>query len=391
MNIQCPNCLFADDIDERKIPEKGGTAKCPKCGHRFLVKRLQNPNPSLDKFSAQTVAFKAPEKQKSASANQTAGASPTVQTKPPLSLVHKLSFHGNGSALFGIQIVNILLTIITLGIYRFWGKVKVRKYLYSQTELLGDRFVYHGTGKELFIGWLKAVAFLVVGYGTIFVLTFFIHPFFNILAPFLILAIIPLALVGARRYRLSRTSWHGIRFSFRGSFKEALGLYAGGLLLTIITLGIYYPIFHAKMRSFWANNSYFGNTPFKYDGNGKDLLGSFILAVFLSIVTLGIYWFWYMAKVQQYDWEHTSFPGMSFRSTVTGGSLFVLTLTNFLLIIFTLGLAFSWVIVRTMRFWFANISLEGNLELDKIKQDAQNARATADSMADFMNIDSGLV
>ena len=391
MNIQCPNCLFSDDIDERKIPEKGGNAKCPKCSHRFPVKRLQNPHPPPDRFSAQTVAFKVPEKQKSASANQTAGASPTVQTKPPLSLVHKLSFHGNGSALFGIQIVNILLTIITLGIYRFWGKVKVRKYLYSQTELLGDRFVYHGTGKELFIGWLKAVGVLIIVYALIIGLSRFIHPLLFLLIYPTFIVIIPFALVGARRYRLSRTSWHGIRFSFRGSFKEALGLYAGGLLLTIITLGIYYPIFHAKMRSFWANNSYFGNTPFKYNGNGKDLLGSFILAVFLSIVTLGIYWFWYMAKVQQYDWEHTSFPGMSFRSTVTGGSLFVLTLTNFLLIIFTLGLAFSWVIVRTMRFWFANISLEGNIELDKIKQDAQNARATADSMADFMNIDSGLV
>ncbi len=386
MNIQCPNCLFSDTVDDSKISPKGGIAKCPKCGHRFPIKKPQSQNPPVDSFSAATVVLKPP-----ASNNKQAYTQPAATAKLTPT-AHRFSFHGSGGALFGIQIVNILLTIITFGIYRFWGKVKVRKYLYSQTELMADRFAYHGTGKELFVGWLKAMGLIAAVYGLIFGLTIFVHPFFNfILAPFIIFIMVPLAMMGAWRYRLSRTSWHGIRFSFRGSFKTALGLYAGGLLLTIITLGIYYPVFHAKMRSFWANNSYFGNTPFQYDGNGKDLFGKFILAVFLSVITLGIYWFWYKAYVQRYDWERTSFSGIRFKSTVAGGNLFALTLTNFLLIIFTLGIALSWVIVRTLQFNFTYLGLEGNIELDKIKQDAQSAKATAEGLADFMNIDSGLV
>ena len=74
--------------------------------------------------------------------------------------VHRLSFHGSGGSLFGIQIVNLFLTLVTLGIYSFWGRVKVRKYMMSQSDFEGDRFAYHGTGKELLIGWLKAIVII---------------------------------------------------------------------------------------------------------------------------------------------------------------------------------------------------------------------------------------
>ena len=77
-------------------------------------------------------------------------------TEPP-SGSKSFAFRGSGGELFKITIVNFLLTIVTLGIYYFWGRTRVRQYIYSQTEFEGDRFVYHGTGKELLIGWLKGM------------------------------------------------------------------------------------------------------------------------------------------------------------------------------------------------------------------------------------------
>jgi hypothetical protein len=65
------------------------------------------------------------------------------------------AFRGEGKELFGIYFVNTLKTIFTLGIYRFWAKTKVRQYLWSNTVFAGDSFSYHGTGKELFRGFLK--------------------------------------------------------------------------------------------------------------------------------------------------------------------------------------------------------------------------------------------
>ena len=71
-------------------------------------------------------------------------------------------FKGTGGALFGIQLVNTFLTIVTLGFYSFWAKTKVRNYLWSQTELEGDRFVYHGTGMELMSGFFKVMILIAV-------------------------------------------------------------------------------------------------------------------------------------------------------------------------------------------------------------------------------------
>ena len=88
------------------------------------------------------------------------GASPVTSADPAPSAVdgqeRQLFFHGSGGSLLGIQIVNVFLTLITLGVYHFWGKVRVRSYLFSGSEFDGDRFAYHGTGKELLIGSLKA-------------------------------------------------------------------------------------------------------------------------------------------------------------------------------------------------------------------------------------------
>jgi uncharacterized membrane protein YjgN (DUF898 family) len=71
--------------------------------------------------------------------------------------VRRLYFYGSGPALFGIQIANVLFSLLTLGVFHFWGKARVLRYLLSQTELDGDRFAYHGTGRELLFGFLKAL------------------------------------------------------------------------------------------------------------------------------------------------------------------------------------------------------------------------------------------
>ena len=132
--------------------------------------------------------------------------------------VRKLRFHGTGGSLFGIHIVNMLLTALTLGIYYFWGKVKVRNYVFSQSEFEGDRFAYHGTGKELLIGWLNGMVILAAIYGVSFALLYLSGErsvwgqvlFLLFLLPPLLFGLVPIAIAGAWRYRLSRSSWRNI-------------------------------------------------------------------------------------------------------------------------------------------------------------------------------------
>src|SRR5262249_50238992 len=155
------------------------------------------------------------------------------------------------------------------------------RYVWAQTELDGDRFAYHGTGVELLVGFLKAVVIFAVPFLLLRVAWF--DPTFGLqveaamLGYLLIyLVLLPLAMVGARRYRLSRTSWRGVRFSFRGPARGLIRLFARDSLLTSLTLGVYYPWFVARRHAFMVSHSYFGTEPFRFEGNGRGLLPIYV-------------------------------------------------------------------------------------------------------------------
>ena len=372
--------------------------KCSKCGLMQLAKeKCESCGTHLERSKGPVYAHQP------LPLIPTASPSPSKEIEEPTELIHSpsgipagresrhLSFRGSGGQLFGVYLLNTFLTIITLGFYSFWGKTKVRAYLWGNTQLEGDRLVYHGTGRELMNGAFKAM--LVFGLP----LTFF-NTMPNFMEPKEILAIvglvvtytaiilfIPVAMVGARRYRFSRSSWRGIFFSFRGQTWEFVRLFLGGWVLTFLTLGLYYPFYDTRRHGFMVSNSYFGSQHFKYDGAGRDLFKPYLLALLLFFPTLGLYWFWFMAKKQRYFWEHSHLDTLHFRSTVTGGRLLAFHLGNLFLLVFSLGLAWSWVMVRKLRFSFAYLTLQGAMDPAKIRQEAQAVSATGDALAGFMD------
>jgi uncharacterized membrane protein YjgN (DUF898 family) len=129
---------------------------------------------------------------------------PTQVAPTAIDSIYPIHFHGRGGSLFGIQIVNLFLSLITLGVYSFWGRVKVRSYLASQTEFAGDRFAYHGTGKELFVGWLKALVLFGIPLFVLVLLQIIVgveSELFNLLQVliYVVVAIfMPVAMVNAR-------------------------------------------------------------------------------------------------------------------------------------------------------------------------------------------------
>ena len=311
----------------------------------------------------------------------------------------KLRYHGEGGALFGLMIVNVLLSIITLGIYSFWAKNKVREFHYGHTSLDGDRFAYHGTGGELFAGALKAGLLMALLGGGLTAITEMsrrglIDPLamFGAVAAFYlaIFFLMVIAVNGARRYRLTRSSWRNIRFSFHGRWQQFLGVVVGGALLSVITLGFYTPWFQNSRRAFFVRNARFGSEPFLYDGKGKALFTEYLKALLLTLPTLGLIWIWYAAFKHRYFWNHTAMRGARFRSTVSGGQLFGLIFTNGLLVLITFGLAMPWAITRTHTFYCNALSLHGTVDWAAIEQRAQTATATAEGLAESFDVDIGL-
>jgi uncharacterized membrane protein YjgN (DUF898 family) len=369
--------------------------KCPKCG------LMQLPKEKCQSCGKELNGSKGPGHGKLTSAPSfTASPSPPNPVAAPIQPAiqrgameetRRLSFHGSGGTLFGIYLLNTLLAIFTLGIYSFWGKTKVRSYLWSQTELERDCFVYHGTGKELMSGFSRAMLVFGIPLTILNLLPNFLEPKemlkigSQVLTYIIVMIFVPLAMVGARRYRLSRTSWRGIRFSFRGKIGDFMKIFLGGGFLTALSLGFYYPFFAVRRQAFMMGNSYFGNRRFEFDGNGRDLFKPYLLALLLTLPTLGLSWFWFLAKKQRYFWGHTHFDAIHFQSTVTGGRLLALHSTNLLLLVFTLGVAWSWVMVRKIRFAFTYLTLEGMVDPAMIRQEAQAASATGDVLAGLMD------
>lgn len=372
MFSHCPKCSFAVRNSPAGQTLSAREIKCPRCATAFSPeKEAKEPMVFVTPPQAQASAFEDP-----------------LPLDPEEARLN-LRYMGKGTTLSGIYVKTILLSIFTLGVYNFWGKIKVRKYLYSQSEFLGDKFTFTGTGKELFYGWLRASAVLMIIFGIPRLLAMYVNDYLIYSSLLFLPFIAPVALVGTRRYRLSRTFWRGIQFSFRGSLKEGLLLYLKGTLLSIATLGIYTPFFYVTRQAFWRNNTWFGNSSFRYDPNDREIFGTYIKGMLLVLLTFGIYWFWLQAKLARLDWESTSFGNVKFTSTMTGGKLFKLHFTNFLLMVVTLGLAYPWVIGRNMEFAFTHLTIEGTPDVNRVKQSAQTGQATGEGLLNQFDMDFG--
>src|SRR3989442_10356000 len=162
---------------------------------------------------------------------------------------HRLVFHGRGWSLFGIHIVNVFLTLVTLTIFYFWAKVRGRRYVFGQTEFEGDRFTFHGRGTELLLGFIKAM----VLFGIPLTALNYVPQILDASTPVtaatslaayaLVLVLIPVARAGARRYRLSRTSWRGLPLSFPRPTPEVGRRFLGRSPPAVGRLGVSFPRF----------------------------------------------------------------------------------------------------------------------------------------------------
>jgi uncharacterized membrane protein YjgN (DUF898 family) len=305
---------------------------------------------------------------------------------------NKLLFHGRGFEFFGTLIINFLLTLITLGIYYPWARARTLQCLYGETEFAGDRFNFQGTGKEMFIGFVKAVGIILL----LIVLFYLCLSSGFYWLGFIIytgglICIIPLAIHGGIKYRLSRTSWRNIRFGYRGILKDLFLKFFIGFFLSIITLGVYGSWFIIDLRSYIINNIRFGNVKFSYSGKGLEYFILCIKGIFLSLITLGIYSFWFSKDIFNYLINNILLEQdgklIKLNSKVTAGGMFKLFIINFIIVVFTLGIGFPWVLARSLRYIFSNIEFPDEFNPDAIVQSEENYYgATGSFLLNFLDI-----
>jgi uncharacterized membrane protein YjgN (DUF898 family) len=195
----------------------------------------------------------------------------TATPQPPTT-GHHLSYDDLAWMLTKIAFSNALLLIPTLGFYRFWAKTKLRRHFWSSVKLDGEALEYTGTAKELLIGFLIALAIFLPIIIVMQVLQFLassdpdryltLAAIVNSISIITLLFLIYVAFFTARRYRMSRTLWRGIRGGLDGSAAVYALRCFGAAFLSAITLGIATPYADMFSTRYIINNSRFGSQQF---------------------------------------------------------------------------------------------------------------------------------
>lgn len=200
-----------------------------------------------------------------------------------------VNYNGTKKEMFSLAFKTGMLTIVTFGIYRFWQKTRLRRYIWSRANVGGDTFEYTGTGLEKLLGFLVAIVFLAVYLGIIQMVLFYFN--MNIMVDpenaspaqvlgqilaiyisfFAVLPFLLFAVYRARRYKLARTRWRGIRFAMEKGAWGYVWRAIGHGLLTLITLGIMLPRQTYYLEKYMTDRSHFGSAKFKQTGEWKKL------------------------------------------------------------------------------------------------------------------------
>jgi uncharacterized membrane protein YjgN (DUF898 family) len=206
-----------------------------------------------------------------------------VEPPPP---ENPTRFAGEERAFWRLLIRGAVLLLVTLGIYRFWLVTDVRRVLWNNTQIAGDYLEYIGSARELLLGFLIAIVLLIPVNAVFFLATLSggrIAQMAGIVAFALLAALGQFAVYRARRYRLSRTVYRGIRFHQTGSAIRYAVCAIFWWAMIALTLGLAYPFAQASLERFKLHNTWLGDLQGRFTGSGFRL---FFRGILLWIVVV---------------------------------------------------------------------------------------------------------
>jgi len=350
-------------------------------------------------------------------------------------------FTGSGREYFRIWVINLLLSLATLGIYSAWAKVRRLQYFDRNTTLAGAAFDFHGEARAILRGRVLAVVLL-----TAYHYAFGFSLVFGLVVVAVLLLSLPFMMRGALRFRLGNTSWRGLRFHFTGSVPLAYRTYLApiavfllpGVMVAILgntpwvalSLALYlaWPAMYGWMKRYQYGYVAYGDqqsstelplgrffgiyvrglllavVPFavliglllggftlaRSNGSGPGtvfMLSTFLPAGFalLAYVLLGPY---QQVRTLNLCLPRTQFPGVRFVSTLSARRFGWLQLKNLFLTLITLGLYRPFAVVNVYRYRLAHMLVEVDEGFDHVLAEVKPAGGAAgDGTADFLGVD----
>lgn len=328
------------------------------------------------------------------------------------------SFSGHGGEYFRIWIVNLFLSIITLGIYSAWAKVRRTQYFYRHTSVAGASFDYHGDPKAILKGRIIALVLFGLYSGTSH-----FNPVIGVGIFVLLMVVMPWLVVRSLRFRLHNSSYRGLRFSFMGKTGEG---YINFLLLPIVayvSLGMLWPLVHQQITRYIRNNSRYGNEFFSFHSTAGAFYRPYVVVILSLIAILGIspliifgmdvsrvsslsatvigllvigfymvmlllVYPYITSRLQNLIWNHTQLGPHRFESRLTAIGLGGIIATNLILILLTLGLFKPFADIRLLRYKLQHLTLLPGAKLEDFLAGQQvPATATGEEVAEMFDVD----
>ena len=338
-------------------------------------------------------------------------------------ICYKFDFTGSAGEYFRIWIVNTFLTVLTLGVYAAWAKVRSRQYFYRHTVLDNQSFDYTASPLAILKGYL------IIGAGILIYLLLNVYnpAYSSIIAGFIYL-LYPFLIYKSLRFYTHNSAFRNIRFRFFGTPGDCYKIYLFIPILIPLTLGLIVPYWLFEQKKYFFNNFAFGTTNNSFKGRPGSFYRFYIMGIGISLAggALIILSFMFIlnsyrsgagplniisaffpvlaaaglfAYIQQYLYalttnyclQSSSLGTLRFQSTLQPGQLFWIRITNIAAIIFSLGMLIPWAKVRRMRYLFNNIAVttEGSLN-DFTAAVEPDESAYGEAAADFFDIEIGL-
>ena len=312
-----------------------------------------------------------------------------------------LDFTGQAGEYFRIWIVNLCLSVLTLGIYSAWAKVRRKRYFYGCTLLEGAAFEYLGNPVAI----LKGRIIVVVAF-TAYALLKEVHWLIGIVLFFAVATALPWVIQRALQFNARNSTHRNVHFGFRATKMEIFTVLLIGALLVPVTLGAGYPFYLAMKRRIFVENSSYGNQSFSFSATVGDyyvaamkLALAFIGFLVGSLITFGIGLLPLYLLLRAYAettfarvaWRNTHLGGIRFDCGWTTGGLFGLYFLNTLGILVSFGLLVPWAAVRTARYKLERITLQSASGLGGFLASAQDSvGAVGDETGELLGFDFGL-
>jgi uncharacterized membrane protein YjgN (DUF898 family) len=341
-------------------------------------------------------------------------------TAPP---VFPFRFTGRTGEYFRIWIVSLCLSILTLGIYSAWGKVRKKRYLYAHTRLADSGFEFRARPLAILKG--RAIAVLLFGG---FAATGHFVPAVRWIFVVLLLVLTPWIVVAANRFNAQNSAYRNVRFGFTGRIGEAAKIFLGFGALSIVSAGIFYPYYRLRRARFVVGHQRFGATSFGTALLGEDFYAAYVLAGLIILAasvgaiaggvamafvakSLGgtpsravavlpvaamyviylIAFCYVRARIGNVTLNGTRIGAMELRSTLRARDLFWLYGSNIVLILASAGLGTPWATVRMARYRARRLTLIAHAPFEALSAlPADRSSATGSEVSDLFDVDVSL-